>query len=145
MTDEISIEISLFVEHGREQEAADFYVAAFGAEVVEPYNVDGVLMGLAMRFGAMPVAVAGSNPRREKNPSYGGPFFPKAAGSVSAVFTLNVCDIERMMQQAVEAGALVRDVVQIDVLGRRVASIFDPFGHIWALVERRSGNVALAA
>lgn len=28
MTDEISVEISLFVEHGREQEAADFYAAA---------------------------------------------------------------------------------------------------------------------
>lgn len=145
MTDEISFEMSLFVEHGREQEAADFYSAAFGATVVEPYSLDGVLMGFAMRFGAMPVAVAGSNPRREENPSYGGPFFPKAAGSVSAIFTLTVGDIERTMERAIEAGAVTRDVVQVDVLGRRVASVFDPFGHIWALVERRAETVTLAA
>nr|WP_314094652.1 VOC family protein [uncultured Shinella sp.] len=145
MTDEISFEMSLFVEHGREQEAADFYGAAFGATVVEPYSLDGVLMGFAMRFGAMPVAVAGSNPRREENPSYGGPFFPKAAGSVSAIFTLTVGDIESTMQRAIEAGAVTRDVVQVDVLGRRVASVFDPFGHIWALVERRTETVTLAA
>lgn len=104
MTDEISVEISLFVEHGREQEAADFYAAGFGAIVIEPYSLDGVLMGFAMRFGAMPVAVAGSNPRREENPSHGEPFFPKAAGSVSAIFTLIVNDIEHTMQWAIDAG-----------------------------------------
>lgn len=43
------------------------------------------------------------------------------------------------------AGAVTRDGVQMDVLGRRVASVFDPFGHIWALVERRAGTVTLAA
>ncbi|MCR6498582.1 VOC family protein [Shinella sp. CPCC 101442] len=145
MTGEISIEMSLFVQHGREQEAADFYVAAFGAEVIEPYRLDGVLMGFAMRFGTVPVAVAGSNPRREQNPSYGGPFFPKAAGSVSAIFTLNIADIEHAVRQASQAGAVIRDAVQMDVLGRRVASIFDPFGHIWALVERKAGHIARAA
>lgn len=145
MTGEISIEMSLFVQHGREQEAADFYVAAFGAEVIEPYRLDGVLMGFAMRFGTMPVAVAGSNPRREQNPSYGGPSFPKAAGSVSAIFTLNVADVEHAVRQASQAGAVIRDAVQMDVLGRRVASIFDPFGHIWALVERKAGRIARAA
>ncbi|MCJ8053683.1 VOC family protein [Shinella curvata] len=145
MSNEISIEISLFVEHGREQEAADFYVAAFGAEVIEPYRLDGVLMGFAMRFGATPVAVAGSNPRREQNPSYGGPFFPKVAGSVSAIFTLNVGDIEHAVQRASRSGAVIRDAVQRDVLDRRVASLFDPFGHIWALVERKAESLDLAA
>ncbi len=113
--------------------------------MVEPYHIEGVLAGFAMRFGTMPVAVAGSNPRREENLSYGGPFFPKAAGSVSAIFTLTVGDIERTMQRAIEAGAVTRDVVQVDMLGRRVASIFDPFGHIWALVERKAGTAKLAA
>ncbi|MBU3890846.1 hypothetical protein [Methylosinus sp. KRF6] len=28
---------------------------------------------------------------------------------------------------------------------RRVASIFDPFGHIWALVQRKAEDVLLAA
>ncbi|MGY5810099.1 hypothetical protein ACXHXG_20620 [Rhizobium sp. LEGMi198b] len=39
----------------------------------------------------------------------------------------------------------VRDEIQTDILGRRVASIFDPVGHIWALVERRAERVSNAA
>ncbi|MGD9476862.1 VOC family protein [Shinella sp. G-2] len=145
MHDEPGLEISLFVEHGREQEAADFYAAAFGAEILDAYRSDGVLMGFAMRFGALPVAVAGSNPRRERNPAYGGPFFPKTAGAVSAIFTLHVGDIAVAMQQAIAAGATIRDEIQVDEIGRNVASLFDPFGHIWALVERKAERASLAA
>lgn len=145
MHDEPGLEISLFVEHGREQEAADFYAVAFGAEVLEAYQSDGVLMGFAMRFGALPVAVAGSNPRRERNPAYGGPFFPKTAGAVSAIFTLHVGDIAHAVRQAVAAGATIRDAIQVDEIGRNVASLFDPFGHIWALVERKAERASLAA
>lgn len=78
MTEDISVEFSLFVEQGREREAANFYAAAFGAREVDAYNIDGVLAGVEMRFGNLPVWIAGSNPNREKTPSYGGPFFPKA-------------------------------------------------------------------
>ncbi|WP_245521224.1 VOC family protein [Rhizobium laguerreae] len=145
MADDISIEFSLLVEHGREQEAADFYAAAFGAKQVDTYSLDGVLMAVEMRFGTMPVSVAGSNPKREQAASYGGPFFPKAPGAVSVVFRLNVGDIEGAAQRAVAAGALTRDAIQTDILGRRVASVFDPFGHIWALVERKPASVSIAA
>ena len=145
MHDEPGLEISLFVEHGREQEAADFYAAAFGADILDAYRSDGVLMGFAMRFGALPVAVAWSNPRRERNPAYGGPFFPKTAGAVSAIFTLHVGDIAAAMQQAITAGATIRDEIQVDEIGRNVASLFDPFGHIWALVERKAERASLAA
>ena len=145
MRDDIGLEISLFVEHGREQEAADFYAAAFGAHILDAYRLDGVLMGFAMRFGALPVAVAGSNPKRERNPAYGGPFFPKAAGAVSAILTLHVGDIAAAVQQAIAAGAAIRDEIQVDEIGRNVASLFDPFGHIWALVERKADRASLAA
>ncbi|ULJ82663.1 hypothetical protein MF410_34020 (plasmid) [Rhizobium sp. C104] len=49
------------------------------------------------------------------------------------------------MQRAVAAGAVLRDEIQTDTLSRRVASIFDPFGHIWALVERKAAGMSLAA
>lgn len=49
------------------------------------------------------------------------------------------------MQRALSAGAMIRDEIQTDVIGRRVASIFDPFGHIWALVERKAEGMSLAA
>ncbi|MBK0023973.1 VOC family protein [Ochrobactrum sp. S46] len=120
-TENMNIRLSLFVEHGREREAANFYQAAFGAQEFDTYAIDGVLAGVAMRFGDLIVTVAGSNPNRENMPSHGGPFFPK------------------------QAGAVVRDEIQTDTLGRRMASAFDPFGHIWALVEPNRQTVSLAA
>ncbi|MGP4723090.1 hypothetical protein ACSV5S_00350 [Agrobacterium deltaense] len=49
------------------------------------------------------------------------------------------------MQRAVSAGVVIRDEIQTDIMGRHVASIFDPFGHIWALVERKPESTSLAA
>ena len=49
------------------------------------------------------------------------------------------------MQQAIAAGATIRDAIQVDEIGRNVASLFDPFGHIWALVERKAERASLAA
>jgi uncharacterized glyoxalase superfamily protein PhnB len=145
MTDDISVEFSLFVEHGREREAANFYAAAFGAREVDIYDIGGVLGAVEMRFGDLPVWVAGANPNREKTPSYGGPFFPKAPGAVSTIFQLKVGNIDAAMQRAVAAGAVIRDVIQTDTTGRRVASIFDPFGYIWALVQRKAEYESRAA
>ena len=145
MANDMSIELCLLIEHGREQEAADFYAAAFGARQVDTYSLDGVLMAIDMRFGAVPISVAGSNPKREQDPSCGGPFFPKKPGAVSTVFRVNVGDIDDAVERAVAAGAVIRDEMQTDVLGKRVASIFDPFGHIWALVECKPVSVAVAA
>ncbi|ASR10653.1 MULTISPECIES: VOC family protein [Rhizobium] len=145
MADDISIEFSLLVEHGREQDAADFYAAAFGAQQVDTFSSDGVVMAVEMRFGTMPVSVAGSNPKREQHPSYGGPFFPKEPGAVSTVFRINVGDIDGAVERAVTAGAVIRDKPQTDVFGRRVSSVYDPFGHIWALVERKAASLSVAA
>ena len=145
MTEDISVEFSLFVEHGREREAADFYAAAFGAQEENTNDIDGSLAAVEMRFGNLPVWVAGSNPNREKSPSYGGPFYPKEPGAVSTIFQLKVGNIEGVMQQALAAGALIRDEIQTDIAGRRVASIFDPFGHIWTLVGRSAEGISLAA
>ncbi len=145
MTDDMSIQLSLFLEHGREREAANFYAAAFGAQEMDTCSIDGVLAGVAMRFGELPVTVAGSNPNREKMPSYGGPFFPKEAGAVSTIFQVNVGDIDTAVQRAVLAGAVIRDNIQTDEIGRWVASIFDPFNHIWTFVERKRETTSRAA
>jgi uncharacterized glyoxalase superfamily protein PhnB len=70
MSQDISVEFSLFVEHGREREreAAHFYTAAFGAQEEHTNEIDGALAAVEMRFGNLPVWVAGSNPGREKSP-----------------------------------------------------------------------------
>jgi uncharacterized glyoxalase superfamily protein PhnB len=145
MADEVGVELSLFVEHGREQEAADFYLAAFGAEQVEQYRPGGVLLAVELRLGSMSLTVAGSNPKREKELSHGGPFSPGVAGAVSAVSQLKVGNLDQVIQKALTAGATLRNPIQLDDTKRRVASVFDPFGHIWGLVEQRPEQARQAA
>jgi uncharacterized glyoxalase superfamily protein PhnB len=134
--DEMTLSMTLFVEHGRQQEAASFYEAAFGAVQTKTYTHDSELMGFDLRLGDRIISVAGSNPHREADPSRGGPFFPKGIGAVSSIFRLEVGNAESALERAVAAGGVVRDKLQISHDGQRVATLFDPFGHIWAIVER---------
>ncbi|WP_186420428.1 VOC family protein [Bosea sp. CS1GBMeth4] len=138
MEHSIGVGLTILVQHGREQEAADFYSEAFEARQLKAYRVDGELAGVEMLIGGTRLSVAGANPRREEEPAYGGPFFPRAAGAVSMIIQLTVPDIEACFAHAIVAGATLRDRVQTDVEGRRVASLFDPFGHIWVLIERQA-------
>jgi uncharacterized glyoxalase superfamily protein PhnB len=127
--------LTLFVEIGRVQEAALFYTRAFAAEQLRTHQVGGQIAAIEMQLGNVAFAVAGSNPKREQEPERGGPFFPKAAGAVNAIVQLTVADLDAAVRAATGAGAMIRDRIQPDQYNRRVASIFDPFGHIWGLVE----------
>lgn len=49
---------------------------------------------------------------------------------------LEVGDAELVLQRALRSGAIIRDALQRDLEGRRVATFFDPFGHIWGVIER---------
>jgi PhnB protein len=144
MSNEIFVTFSLFIEHGREKEAADFYTAAFGAQVVGTHKHDGKLTGFDMMLGTTPISVAGANPRREADPALGGPFSPKAAGAVSAAIRLTIADLDAVVGGAVAAGATIRDAAQMDDSGSRSAAVFDPFGHIWGLSERIARDIHLA-
>lgn len=145
MSNDTSVTFALVIEHGRQQEAAAFYTAAFGAQLVDTRSHVGELAGFDMLLGSTPISVAGANPRREANPALGGPFFPKAAGAVSAALRLTVADLDAVVGQAVAAGATIRDVAQLDDRGGRSAAVFDPFGHIWGLSERITDASTLAA
>lgn len=135
----LKLDLFLFVEHGRERAAAAFYCGAFGARKGECHRLDdGTLTGIELELGETRIFVCGSNPNREAAPWRGGPFFPKAAGAVSTIFQLTVPDIDTTVVRAMRHGADLRDHVQTGTLGRRVASLFDPYGHIWALIEQRA-------
>ena len=141
----MSLGLTLFVEHGREQEAVDFYAAAFGGRVEASHDHKGHVIAVDLVIDGTPVSVAGANPKRQQSPSLGGPFHPKAAGAVSAIVQLQVADLGAAVHAALSAGATVRDPIQPDQTGRRVASVFDPFGHIWALLERQAAAQPRAA
>lgn len=137
--------ISIVVEHGREEEAAAFYQRAFGAIRGGAYMFEGAPISIDLRIGDLAVQVGGANPRRELEPQRGGPFFPKAHGAVSAVFILDVANAEAALQRAIDAGAAIRGELGVATDGRRGATVFDPFGHIWALRDKAPARFRRAA
>ena len=136
MSDQISIGLSIFVEHGRELAASDFYAAAFGTQQIRTHTHDGAVIAVDLLLGTLPIFVVGANPKRQANPDLGGPFHPQTVGAVSTVLNLTVGDLDTVIGKAVAAGATIRDAAQLDDRGGRSAAVFDPFGHIWTLSER---------
>ncbi len=141
-----SLSFTLFVEHGSQEAAAIFYRAAFGAIKTKTHFLqDKEPMAVELELGGSLISVCGSNPRREAEPWRGGPFFPKANGSGHAVYRLEVDDLAATLEAAVAAGASIRDPLQVADYGRRSATIFDPFGHIWGLHEKTTARTTHAA
>jgi PhnB protein len=58
----MSLGLTLYVEHGREQEAADFYAAAFGGRVQASQNHLGQMIAVDLVIGGTPGSVAGAKP-----------------------------------------------------------------------------------
>ncbi|ODT05825.1 MAG: hypothetical protein ABS58_14200 [Mesorhizobium sp. SCN 65-20] len=139
------LHISIVVEHGCEEEAAAFYHRAFGAVRGGAYMFEGEPISIDLQIGDTAMQVGGANPRRELQPHRGGPFFPKADGAVSTVFILEVANAEAALQRALDAGATLRGEIGLATDGRRGATVFDPFGHIWALRDKTPVRLRRAA
>ena len=129
------LSIHLFVEHGRVDEASTFYSSAFGAVEVPRHDHQDNTPAVYLNLKETTICVVGSNPIREQHPGIGGPFSPKDKGAVSSIVALDVSDLDRVVQRAVNAGATLRFGPDFGSDGGRAASLFDPFGHIWALTQ----------
>ena len=129
------IGLTIFVPPGRQQEAAAFYLVAFGATSprhwISPKT--GEVTGIDITVGGATFTVGGANPKREADPKLAGPC--AVNGRASTIFQLGVDDVDAAVGRAVTAGATVRTPPQDADWGDRVATIVDPFGHIWALAS----------
>ncbi|EUB95547.1 Glyoxalase-like domain containing protein [Rhizobium sp. CF080] len=132
---DFSLSLSLFVAQGRERDTAEFYKNVFGAKETNSYEMLRLTM-IELELGSIGIVVCGSDPDMEAAPSYQGPYHPKNDGAVSTIFQLTVPDVESVVDAAFEFGGMMRDRIQTDMNGRQVASIFDPAGHVWVLIER---------
>ncbi|GAB1716828.1 MAG: hypothetical protein NTAFB05_18700 [Nitrobacter sp.] len=133
---DLSLSLTIFIEHGRQAEAVRFYEDAFDTSSTAIYSPDNLWVGFDLRVGETVISIAGANPRREAEPWRGGPFFPKERGAVNVILRLAVNNVEDVLRRAIVAGATVRDKPQSSIEGVRGATFFDPFGHIWAVTER---------
>ena len=112
-------------------EAIGFYEEVFGATVVGRMDgPDGTVMHAELDLGDGPAAA--QRPERALRPGRPGPAGDKVSGSTC----IYVADVDAVFAKAVERGATVREKPTTFVTGDRFASIYDPFGHRWAVMTR---------
>ena len=113
-------------------EAIRFYGEVFGATVVSRMDgPDGTVMHAELDFGDGRLQLG------DPSPQY-GLAAPTGADcdTVSGSTCIYVPDVDAVFAAAVEGGATVREKPSTFVTGDRFASIYDPFGHRWAIMTR---------
>jgi PhnB protein len=113
-------------------EAIAFYEAVFGASVVSRMDgPDGSVMHAELDLGLGRLQLS------DPNDEY-GLVAPSghAEDEVSGSTCIYVADVDAVFDQAVERGATVREKPSTFVTGDRFASIYDPFGHRWAVMTK---------
>jgi len=108
------------------EDAIDFYVRAFGAEVVSVITAQGTVVHSDLRLGTSTFTVAEAMPDL-------GSAAPAVDGPAHVSFTLDVPDADAAFARAVEAGAVVVSEPADEFHGGRIAQLRDPFGHRWFL------------
>jgi PhnB protein len=110
-------------------EAATFYHAAFGAEVISRIPTpDGRLMSVQLRIADSVLHLADEFPEM-------GVLAPPSIGGTAVVLSLEVSDAEAAFAKAIEAGAAVRQPLQEMFWGDLHGQLDDPFGHRWNISQ----------
>jgi PhnB protein len=113
-------------------EAIDFYAAVFGASLVSRMDgPDGTVLHGELDLGDGRLQL--SDPMDEY-----GLVAPSGATDdrVSSSTCIYVADVDEVFERAVAHGAVVREKPSTFVTGDRFASVYDPFGHRWAIMTR---------
>lgn len=105
--------------------ALDFYVAAFGAKVLERHEHDGKVVHAMVGIGDLRFAV--------KDAGHGDP--APAGGGVPVIMALYVSDVDALAEQMLAAGATVIHPVADQPYGERGGRLGDPFGHQWMVAQ----------
>jgi PhnB protein len=108
------------------KDAIEFYVRAFGAEVLTAVEAGGAVVHSDLRLGDSTFTVA------EAWPSFGS-VAPTADGPTHASFTIEVDDTDAAFARAVDAGATAVGEPADEFHGGRIAQVRCPFGHRWFL------------
>lgn len=108
--------------------AIDFYVAAFGA--VEDFRMtepgSGKLGHAELEIGGARLMLA------DEWPDFGA-LSPDSIGGTAVTLFLQVEDVDAIVAQAEQAGAMVLRAPADQSFGERTATVQDPFGHRWIL------------
>jgi len=106
-------------------EAIEFYKKAFGAvELFRFPSPDGKVGHAEIRIGDSPIMLADEYPPM----GYKG---PQSIGGSPVSLMIYVEDVDTIYNQAVTAGAAVKEALQDKFYGDRTGTLVDPFGHVW--------------
>ncbi|MDT5099748.1 MAG: PhnB protein [Mycobacterium sp.] len=110
--------------------AIDFYVAVFGAELVDRIDgPNGTVAHAELDFGNGRLQL--SDPNEAYQIAAADP-----AGFATHSVALYCGDTDAVVARAEKAGATIREPAQTFVTGDRFASILDPFGQRWTVMMR---------
>jgi len=113
------------------RDAITFYEEVFGATVVGRMDgPDGTVMHAELDFGQGRLQLG------DPADAYGLAAPTRDGDTVSSSTCIYVPDVDAVFHEAVARGATVREKPATFVTGDRFASIYDPFGHRWAVMTR---------
>ncbi len=104
-----------------------FYTNAFGAVEIRRFTND----DLSIHVAELMIEAALFQVHEEK--PMAGRFDPLNMQGTTVIIGLFVTDVDRVMQQAITAGATVVSPAKTYDYGYRQGQIKDPFGHIWLI------------
>ena len=106
-------------------DAIEFYKKAFGAtELFRFPTPDGKIGHAEIKIGDSPIMLADEFPEM----GYKG---PQTLGGSPVSIMIYVEDVDTIFNQAVAAGATVKEAVTDKFYGDRLGTVADPFGHVW--------------
>ncbi len=113
-------------------EAIRFYADVFGATVVQRMDgPDGTVVHAELDLGLGRLQLG------DPNDAYGlAAPGGQTSDRVSSSTCVYVADVDAVFTRAVERGATVREEPATFVTGDRFASVYDPFGHRWAIMTK---------
>ena len=111
--------------------ALEFYAKAFGAvELFRMPAPDGKVGHAEMKIGDAPFMLADEYPEM-------GAKSPRAYGGCSIGLYVYVEDVDRVVAQAVAAGAKITRPVKDQFYGDRNGTVEDPFGYAWTITTHK--------
>jgi PhnB protein len=108
-------------------EAIEYYTKAFDAkERVRMETPDGKVGHAELEIGDSLVMLSDPFPQASTKP-------PNELGGTSVSVFIYVENVDAVVKQAVDAGAMVTMEVADQFWGDRFGSVKDPFGHLWSI------------
>lgn len=112
-------------------DAIAFYQKAFGATELFRFPMpDGKIGHAEIKIGDSPIMLADEFPEM----GYKG---PQSLGGSPVSLMIYVKDVDTVFNQAVAAGATVKEAVSDKFYGDRIGSLTDPFGHVWHVATHK--------